>query len=66
MIIGIIAGVMIGLLIIHYMYTNWRKFRELRQSWDTRVAPLQTVTAVEVRAVPVNTQVIMVTEEIIS
>jgi len=66
MLIEIITSVMFGLLITHYIYTNWRKFRVLRRSWDTRVAPLQTVTAVEVTTVPVNTQVIMVTEEIIS
>ena len=64
MIISIIVGVMIGLLIIHYIYTNWQKFRDLRLSWDAQVAPLQTVPAVEVRNVPSDTLVVVVTEEI--
>ena len=64
MVIEIITMVIIGLLVIHYIYTNWQKFILLRRSLEPRMAPLPTVTAVEVRVVPDNTQVIVVSEEI--
>jgi hypothetical protein len=64
MIIEIIAIVIIGTLIIHYIYTNSCKLMVLHQSREPQNTQLHTVTAVEVQNVPLNTQVIVVTEEI--
>lgn len=62
-ILGIIASIFIGLIIIHYIYTNWKKFREIHSAWaNNRIMP--TVNAVEVDHIPINTVVIEVTEEI--
>ena len=62
-ILGIIASIFIGLIIIHYIYTNWKKFREIHGAWaNNRIMP--TVNAVEVDHIPINTVVIEVNEEI--
>jgi len=64
MIIEIIAIVIIGTLIIHYIYTHSCKLVALHQPRELRNTQLHTVTAVEVQDVPVNTQIIVVNEEI--
>tara|TARA_B110000967_G_C18696246_1_gene465524 strand:+ start:484 stop:714 length:231 start_codon:yes stop_codon:yes gene_type:complete len=71
LILGIIASVFIGLLIIHYIYTNWNKFQELRRSWQTRTAtrsattaPMPTVQATYVENIPPDAMVVTIIQPI--
>lgn len=64
MIVGIIAVIIVSLLIVHYIYTNWRKFREIRRSWNPSIAPLPTVNAVYVENIPNNSIIVDVREVI--
>lgn len=63
LILGIIVSVFIGLLIFHYIYTNWNKFQELRSSWQIRtttIAPMPTVQATYVENIPPNAMVVTI------
>ena len=67
LILGIIVSVFIGLLIIHYIYTNWNKFQELRRSWQTRTAttaPMPTVQATYVENIPPDAMVVTIIQPI--
>jgi len=72
LILGIIASVFIGLLIIHYIYTNWNKFQELRRSWQTRSATrtatrtttMPTVQATYVENIPPDAMVVTIIQPI--
>jgi len=68
LILGIIASVFIGLLIIHYIYTNWNKFQELISGWQirtaTRTATMPTVEATYVENIPPDAMVVTIIQPI--
>ena len=63
MVIQIIAAIMIGLLIVHYIYTNWQKIGLMWGYWHPQVESLPTVTGIEVTVVPDNVEIIVIGQE---
>lgn len=68
LILGIIASVFIGLLIIHYIYTNWKKIQELISGWQirtaTRTTTMPTVQATYVENIPPDAMVVTIIQPI--